>query len=673
MNGPPAHFRRVSVLVLAAATMVPLADPSPAAPRSEPRLSTMKSPLLLAEGRSSQIGLGLELDGLAYEKLKILDHVTFTDFALDGKQQADLDLTRVEIFAPDAQIVLGTPEGDVPLHRPDVVLLSGHVVGSPDSLAFLSLSPHGNNGLIRIEHTTFIVSTPPTDRGAGTTIYDWASLPPDAIKWRPWRCGTDELPQRHRARVPQADSNDANTSRPATSARSRTRHAQVAIETDWEFTADLFGGDMDASGAYAATLIGAVSEIYTRDLDTQLEIGFIRLWSTSDDPWDGDDMFEQYFQFQDYWNTYMTHVDRHAVLYLSGRGLGGGLGWLSGLCNEGVDYALSSGLNGYFPYPLEDNNSQNWDVIVVAHEFGHVFGAPHTHELDPPVDTCGWGCGEPTDGTLMSYCHACPGGISNILLRFHERIIYESIFPFLNYEVACDLGVPPPICEIVDPPSLDVHVSSSRHLSFTGGNPDHYTAVRVVLDDLPPPYDVLNGQVLWVGPPLLEFCENAGQALPPEAGCASAPGLDSRTYRAAVLRCEPHYRYRRSTDPVHVFGEVIVPGGTYRIQAIERACAPDVEENYSVPFPAVTSGWGDVVGNCAASPCTPPDGVVNVTTDVTATLDKYRNLRGAPRKARCDLEPALPDHLINIADVTYGVDAFRGFDYPFGDVPTPCP
>jgi hypothetical protein len=235
------------------------------------------------------------------------------------------------------------------------------------------------------------------------------------------------------------------------------------------------------------------------------------------------------------------------------------------------------------------------------------------------------------------------------------------------------MGVPPTICEVVDSPGLDVHVSSSRHLSVVGGNPNNYTGIRVVPQALPPPYDVLNGQAMWVGPPSIRLCENAGQAWPTDAGCPPAPGLDSRICRAAELQCEPYYRYWISTEPVHVFSEAIVPGGTYNVQAIERACAIELEENYSTALPAVTSRWGDAVGNCATTPCTPPDGVVNITTDVTALLDKFKNLTGAPRKVRCDLEPAVPDHVINITDVTYSLDAFRGFDYPFVQLPDPCP
>ena len=82
--------------------------------------------------------------------------------------------------------------------------------------------------------------------------------------------------------------------------------------------------------------------------------------------------------------------------------------------------------------------------------------------------------------------------------------------------------------------------------------------------------------------------------------------------------------------------------------------------------------WGDVVENCSILPCAPPDGVVNITTDVTAILDKFRNLERSPSKARSDLEPLLLDQLINISDVTFSLDAFRGDEYPFA-IPTPCP
>ena len=69
------------------------------------------------------------------------------------------------------------------------------------------------------------------------------------------------------------------------------------------------------------------------------------------------------------------------------------------------------------------------------------------------------------------------------------------------------------------------------------------------------------------------------------------------------------------------------------------------------------------------------DGVVNITTDATAVLDKFRNLVAAPTKIRCDIEPRVPDRRINITDVVYTIDAFRGAAYPFAG-PAPedlCP
>ncbi len=81
--------------------------------------------------------------------------------------------------------------------------------------------------------------------------------------------------------------------------------------------------------------------------------------------------------------------------------------------------------------------------------------------------------------------------------------------------------------------------------------------------------------------------------------------------------------------------------------------------------------------NCTTDPCGPPDGVVNVPTDVTSVLDKFRNLAGAPIKARCDLVGIPPndgklDLVISILDVTAGLNAFVGgaYTFPPGD---PCP
>lgn len=59
----------------------------------------------------------------------------------------------------------------------------------------------------------------------------------------------------------------------------------------------------------------------------------------------------------------------------------------------------------------------------------------------------------------------------------------------------------------------------------------------------------------------------------------------------------------------------------------------------------------------------------------TWILNKFKNLPGAPIKARSDLDFNLPDNLVNISDVTMALNAFGGFPYPFDGPPLvdPCP
>ncbi len=218
--------------------------------------------------------------------------------------------------------------------------------------------------------------------------------------------------------------------------------------------------------------------------------------------------------------------------------------------------------------------------------------------------------------------------------------------------VACEA------CLSIDPPQAEPNgAPKNRNISFMSGNPGWRTAIRVRFSDLPPPHDAANGRTMWVGEPQ-EVSENAAKIDPSEA-----PGWP--TFVAATLRCEPYYADWSALGTVHVYQEGIIPGAVYELQTIDEVCDIADDSNYSAPLQATTSLWGDIVKDCVTTPCGPPDGSVDVVTDVTAVLDKFRNLVGAPIKAKCDLEPDRPDLIINIADVTYILDAFRGFEYPF--------
>ncbi len=417
--------------------------------------SVVPSPLrLVGPGQPGGV-TQLALDLGSYAALKQIDETVLTGFHLEAATQVDLVVERFDVFASDAQILASSVDGDLPLPKPEVVLLRGAIVGQPESTVFLALSPHGSNGVIRAAGATYIISSGPAGRRFPTVVYNLDALPAGAIIWQPFECGTDLL---GRAVVPPEGGVGGIPTIPC-------RNALVAVETDWEFTGDLFGGDTGASSAYATTLMGAISEILHRDVNATLQVGFLRVWSDSDDPWTEDNTLDQLYQFRDTWEAKMSDVPRNVAHFLSGRAIGGGVAWLPGLCQGEFAYGLSASLNGFFPYPLEHNHPQNWDPMVVAHETGHNFGAPHTHDMNPPIDGCGFGdCSDAANGTIMSYCHTCDGGIANIRLEFHQRSIDEAILPYLADQAPCDLSVPRP--QIVQNPAGQT-VCLGQEVTFT--------------------------------------------------------------------------------------------------------------------------------------------------------------------------------------------------------------
>ena len=229
----------------------------------------------------------------------------------------------------------------------------------------------------------------------------------------------------------------------------------------------------------------------------------------------------------------------------------------------------------------------------------------------------------------------------------------------------------PAVCALTsDPPAqplTEAGYEKNRYLTFAPANPGRHSAIRVTFADLPPEFDYAEGRTMWVGEPG-EYTENAGKLLPSEA-----PGFP--TFWAAELQCDPYYMDWGAFEEVHVYYGDIIPGGTFDIQMIDKTCYTTIESNYSEVLAMDTSIWGDVLGTCAVSPCSPPNGTVGIPTDVTGVLDKFKNLEGAPTKARCDIEPKYPDLLVNISDVTYVLEAFRGFGYPFAGPAEvdPCP
>jgi len=648
------------------AVVVGLAPLASAAPQDVTARVVSASPLRVSLVQQGGHGVRLNLDGEAYRRIKDSDAVTLTQFPLSANRRVDLQLRRVEVFTPDAQIVAGSPAGDAPLARPDVTILHGSVQNEPGSSVYLALSPLGSNGWIDVGGERFIVAHTRTPNHSESVVYNLTTLPAGAINSLDWTCQVEQVPAGVGAVAPRGVERFNTVGHPVQAAAARK--AVMAIDTDWELTANRFGGDVTATNVYIATLIGAASEIYQRELDTILNIGYLRIWEDAGDPWDAADTSEQLGEFRSYWNANMGHIERHVVHMLSGRGLGGGIAYLPGLCNSGWDYAVSANLNGSFPYPLVDNAAQNWDIMVFSHELGHNFNAPHTHSMTPRIDNCAGGdCSVTPNGTIMSYCHTCPGGMSNILLRFHDRIKDERMLPYLTTGVSCDLSVGPADCAAAVRPSAGTLGEKNRYVSIIPGNPGQQTALRFEVISAPTGYEYLDGQTLWVTEPQ-EVSENSGVLDP-----GDAPGFPS--YWSATLTCNEAAAFVTDWSTygtVHVYGKTIFPGVFYGVRAVDGNCDFAVEQNFSIPLGISTSRFGDLVLNCQTSPCGPANGSVDIVSDAVAVLRKFTNAPGAPIKARTDLQPALIDGKVDIADVLQVIFGFQGFPYNLS-APVPCP
>ncbi|MBT7657645.1 MAG: hypothetical protein HN568_04465 [Phycisphaerae bacterium] len=376
-------------------------------------------------------GVTIELKQELFQHVLVEDSVYLHNFPLGNESEVKLILTKFEAFTQGAEVVKASMnfEGKAvhrALPRPNISFFKGAIEGDPSSRVFLAVGEHTTNGIIESNGNTYVVAK---NADAGwTTVYNLSNVDPDKMNWADFVCGVAETPQ----------------PRSAFKGRGQLRGAgcnalQVAIDTDHEFTSELFDGNTAASSEYAASLVAAMSTIFITNVDVQVHVSFLRLWESANDPWSAETTGEQLPQFREYWETEMEATPRHLAHLFSGRHLGGGIAYVGAVCSS-YGYAVSGSLNGSFPLPLEDYSHNNWDIIVVAHETGHNCGTWHTHNYIPAIDNCGNDdCAGALGATIMSYCHLCSGGLSNIVLDFDPRV-QTTIENYLGGEISCSLA-----------------------------------------------------------------------------------------------------------------------------------------------------------------------------------------------------------------------------------------
>lgn len=370
------------------------------------------------------VGIFVQEDVSAFEAMRCKAEVTLVEFPLEQDFTVDLELEQFYVTDNDTQFIVVTDAGEERIDAPEIATFRGRVAGYEDSWVFLGVMPGEVQGVVRLgEREEYVISTPRPDAALNADrnpmIYERFAtnglFSPPVFNCEP------EYP-------PGALSmDDLLGGGGDTTSGFSWKVLDIAIDCDWEYR-NLFSS-VNETAAYASLLTAAASSIYERDMELKISLHYIRVWNTSSDPYTKFDTNTALPEFRDYWNANMGSVGRDFAHLLSAKDMGGGRAYIQGLCNSN-SYGVDGNNTGSFPYPLEMNSDANWDIIVFIHEMGHNIGTDHTHCYNPPLDKCfntEGGCWDGAQvcqvGTIMSYCHQCNGGLSNMTLQFHSTCI----------------------------------------------------------------------------------------------------------------------------------------------------------------------------------------------------------------------------------------------------------
>ncbi len=326
-------------------------------------------------------------------------------------QKVPITLERFEILAPDAKTLAKTSSGETEVDmRGTVLSYKGSIQGAGNSL--VSMTFYGNKviGLMKSDNDTYVLGALADKSGNETDdyiLYKESNLKDK----RSFDCGSDRFPVTDEMlrRMQSIGSGNHDLS-------NDLRVAKVAIDVDY-FTYGVYGSSVTNASNYALALMSATSAIYVKDMNIRLIVSYLRVWTTQD-PYTSTDGPTLLNQFRAEWINNQSGVDRTIAHLVSRRNNinVAGIAYLSVLCNTSFGYGLSATLNG----TINQLPQYSYDVVVIAHEIGHNFGSPHTHNcswVGGPIDTCvdvEGGCysgpTRPTAGTIMSYCDIVPGG-----------------------------------------------------------------------------------------------------------------------------------------------------------------------------------------------------------------------------------------------------------------------
>ena len=445
-----------------------------AAHASEPRVVVGPGPALALEvvgpaGPSETFAVGPVLP-TALRETALEETVRVADWPVAPGERRTVELTRHDVYAPDARIVAVGAGGETEVPRSRLIFFWGTAVGDPSRRVLLSLDPEtGTLGGLGVTPDGVFEVRAAVRRGE----YRIASSSEAQLAAAGRDAATDGFTCGGSPSHPDDVATSAAVPAGATTSTLSSLHtATVAVDTDNELLSLKFADSTAGATSYLASLVAGMNVIYERDLFVRLLQGhtILRL-SSAADPWtqpgcpawptncqSGKATFEQLTELSDYWAANYAAVPRALAMMVSGKQSSNnsfaGTAWINGLCSGSRGYSYSQ------VFKFAGGTAAN-DVHLVAHELGHNFGSRHTHcypTATTPIDSCysaESGCySGPTScpvpftitpinggpvvnvkGTVMSYCHMLSG--CSVSPVFHPQTV-DVIGPIVDAKVgAC--------------------------------------------------------------------------------------------------------------------------------------------------------------------------------------------------------------------------------------------
>lgn len=331
------------------------------------------------------------------------DDLYLPRFPLGGGRFGPVRLERVHVMPPGGTAIVVDADGERRV-RPSLRLFEGAPVNEPGHVR-LALTRRWFSG----EVATAAGRTRFASKGAPVSRHHLRSAE------QPGTCTVLDA----RSVSGSVIGSSTGSERPPTGSPQRVT-ADVFLEVSPELRAT-FASDQDAID-YVLLLMAASSSIYQRDVGLELRVpsGYLRVWNVQP-PWASPGFFDNLYGLRMHWlspENALRGLPRATVQYLMLRtGLGGGV-FKRGACQDDTAYGIQA-LDGFFPFPVEHTSPDNWDLFLMSHELGHIFGTVHTFQYQPPIP-CNDGSG-PDGGTIMGACNLDPG-IGGLGLRFHPRV-----------------------------------------------------------------------------------------------------------------------------------------------------------------------------------------------------------------------------------------------------------